>query len=254
MIVTFLGTGTSQGIPVVACDCNICRSIDFRDKRTRTSVHIESDGNSFVVDTGPDFRQQMLRERIVHLDAVIYTHQHKDHTAGLDDIRGFNFRQKGSIPVYADAAVLDQLKREYSYIFEDHKYPGIPSVEINQIENKEFAIKGTDFLPIKVLHYQLPVYGFRIKDFTYITDANFIEDKEMDKIKGSRILVLNALRQKPHISHFTLEEAVAVIKEINPEKAYLTHISHQMGTHKDASLQLPENIELAYDGLKVELE
>lgn len=253
MIVTFLGTGTSQGIPVIACECNICRSIDFRDKRTRTSVHIEADGNSFVVDTGPDFRHQILRERIVHLDAVIFTHQHKDHTAGLDDIRGFNFKQKDPIPIYADATVLNQLKREYNYIFEDHKYPGIPSVEINQIENKKFAIKGTEFLPIKVMHYLLPVFGFRIGDFTYITDANFIDDKEMEKIKGSRILVLNALRQKPHISHFTMDEAVAVIKKIKPQKAYLTHISHQMGTHKEASTQLPENVEIAYDGLKVEL-
>ena len=206
-----------------------------------------------MIDTGPDFRQQMLRERIAHLDAVIFTHQHKDHTAGLDDIRGFNFRQKGPIPIYADAAVLKQLKREYAYIFGDHKYPGIPSVEINEIENKQFTIKETSFIPIKVLHYQLPVYGFRIKDFTYITDANFIEDKEIDKIKGSRILVLNALRQKPHISHFTLEEAVAIIQELDPEKAYLTHISHQMGTHKEASDQLPENVEIAYDGLKVEI-
>ncbi len=253
MIVTFLGTGTSQGIPVIACDCHICRSIDFRDKRTRSSVHIQSDENSFVVDTGPDFRQQMLRERIVHLDAVIFTHQHKDHTAGLDDIRGFNFRQKGSIPLYADAAVLTQLRQEYSYIFQEHKYPGIPSIEVNQIENKEFSIKGIDFTPIRVMHYQLPVFGFRIEDFTYITDANFIEEDEMDKVKGTKILVLNALRQKPHISHFTLEEAVAVAKKIKPEKTYLTHISHQMGTHTEASAKLPKDVEIAYDGLKVEL-
>jgi len=253
LIVTFLGTGTSQGVPVIACDCKVCRSIDFRDKRTRTSIHIQANGNSFVVDTGPDFRQQMLRERIVHLDGIIFTHQHKDHTAGLDDIRGFNFRQKTAIPIYAEVTVLNQLKREFAYIFEDHKYPGIPSVEIHEIENRQFSINKTSFLPIKVMHYQLPVFGFRVGNFTYITDANLIEEGEMEKIEGSKVVVLNALRLKPHISHFTLEEAVSIIDRLKPEKAYLTHISHQMGTHREASAQLPKNVEIAYDGLKVEL-
>ena len=195
----------------------------------------------------------MLRERINHLDAVIYTHQHKDHTAGLDDIRGFNFKQKKAIPIYATVEVMQQLAREYSYIFSDHQYPGVPSVETFEIGNQQFAIEGVEFQPIEVMHYQLPVLGFRIEDFTYITDANHIEENEKAKIRGSKILVLNALRQKHHISHFTLDEAIALIEELGPEKGFLTHMSHQMGTHKEASKTLPENIELAFDGLKIEV-
>jgi len=251
--ITFLGTGTSQGVPVIGCECEVCRSLDFRDKRLRTSIHLQVDDKSIVIDTGPDFRQQMLREEILDLDAVIYTHEHKDHTAGLDDIRPFNFKHQKDIPIFGRSSVLEQIKQEYSYIFSANSYPGVPRVLINEIINQPFEVEGVSFIPIEVFHHKLPVFGFRIKDFTYITDANYISEVEMEKIYGSKVLVLNALRLKSHISHFTLDEAVHLIEKINPEKAYLTHISHQMGLHGKAERLLPENIFLAYDGLKVNL-
>lgn len=253
MKVTFLGTGTSQGIPVITCECDVCRSLDYRNKRLRTSIHIEVDGNSLVIDSGPDFRQQMLRERIVSLDALIFTHEHKDHTAGMDDVRSFNFKQKMDMPVYARRQVIEQLKREFEYVFKEDKYPGVPSVEIHEIENKPFEIGGVNIIPIEVLHYKLPVFGFRIKDFTYITDANFIADEEKNKIKGSKVLVINGLQKEPHISHFTLDEAIELIEELAPEVAYLTHISHKLGLHNEVSKELPDHIHLAYDGLRLEL-
>lgn len=253
MIVTFLGTGTSQGVPVIACECNVCRSIDFRDKRTRSSIHIDVDGKSLVIDTGPDFRTQMLRERIKHLDAILFTHEHKDHTAGMDDVRSFNFSQKIDMPVYADERVIDQLKREFSYVFAEQKYPGVPSVEVHVIDKADFSISGTTITPIEVMHYKLPVFGFRIKDFTYITDANFISPEEIEKIKGTKVLVLNALQKTDHISHFTLAQAIEMVQQINPEKAYFTHISHKLGKQRDVELELPENCHLAFDGLKVHL-
>jgi len=251
--ITFLGTGTSQGVPVIGCDCEVCRSLDFRDKRLRTSIHLQVDDKSIVIDTGPDFRQQMLREDIKDLDAVVYTHEHKDHTAGLDDIRPFNFRHQKDIPIFARKLVLEQIKQEYAYIFSANSYPGVPRVLVNEIINAPFAVEGVSFTPIEVLHHKLPVFGFRIKDFTYITDANYISEEEMEKVYGTKVLVLNALRLKSHISHFTLEEAVQLIKKINPEKAYLTHISHQMGIHRKAEMLLPNNIHLAYDGLQIAL-
>ncbi|MCX2742418.1 MBL fold metallo-hydrolase [Mangrovivirga sp. M17] len=253
MRITFLGTGTSQGVPVIGCECEVCRSIDFRDKRLRTSIHVEVDGKSFVIDTGPDFRQQMIRERIHDLDAVIFTHEHKDHVAGLDDVRSFNFRLKKHMPLYATQRVINQLENEFHYAFGEITYPGAPRFEINQIENKPFNVQGVEFIPIEVYHYKLPVLGFRIKDFTYITDANSISDEELEKVKGSRILVLDALQREKHISHFTLDEAVDLIQKVNPEQAYLIHISHRMGRHKVVDEELPENISLAYDGLKIKL-
>ncbi len=253
MIVTFLGTGTSQGVPVIACDCNVCRSIDFKDKRLRSSVHIDIDGLSLIVDTGPDFRQQVLRERIYKLDAILYTHEHKDHTAGMDDIRAFNFKQKKDIPIYARHKVLQQLRKEFEYVFAADKYPGVPQVLEKEIFNKPFCINGIYILPVEVLHYKLPVFGFRIKDFTYITDANHISDIEAEKLRGTRILVLNALQVKTHLSHFNLEQAIGFAESIEPEKTYFTHISHRMGLHKKISQTLPENIALAYDGLKLNL-
>lgn len=253
MKVTFLGTGTSQGVPVIACDCEICKSLDFRNKRLRSSIYIETDQTKLVVDTGPDFRQQMLRERITELDAVLFTHEHKDHTAGLDDIRSFNFHQKKEIPAYGLASVLGQLKQEFAYIFSEKKYPGIPQVSLNEIKNAPFSINGESIIPIEVMHHKLPVFGFRIQDFTYITDANHISDEEKEKIKGSKILVLNALQKQPHISHFTLDEAIELAQEIGAEKTYLTHISHRLGLHAEVSEELPENIELAWDGLKVSI-
>lgn len=253
MNITFLGTGTSQGVPVIGCTCEVCRSLDHRDKRFRTSLHLEIDEKSIVFDTGPDFRQQMLRESIPRLDAVVYTHEHKDHTAGLDDIRPFNFKQQTDIPIFGTPRVLHQIKAEFAYIFAAKKYPGVPRVLVEEIKNQPFEVLGIPFTPIQVMHYKLPVFGYRIKDFTYITDAKFIAPSEIKKIEGSKVLVLNALQIKQHISHFTLEEALDLIAYIKPEKAYLTHISHKLGQHQKVQQQLPKNVELAFDGLKVSL-
>ncbi len=253
MIVTFLGTGTSQGVPVIACECEVCRSLDFRDKRLRVSVHLQIGDKSLVIDSGPDFRQQVLRERIKTLDALLFTHEHKDHTAGMDDIRAFNFFQGKAMPVYGRPTVLEQLKREFAYVFSGPQYPGIPQVELQPIHNAPFVVEGIEVIPVEVMHYQLPVYGFRIGDFSYITDANYIAEGELDKIKGSRVIVLNALRREPHISHFTLDQAVELLRELQPEKGFLTHISHQMGRHAEVDPLLPPNVHLAFDGLKIEL-
>jgi phosphoribosyl 1,2-cyclic phosphate phosphodiesterase len=244
LTITFLGTGTSQGIPVIACECAI----------SRTALHITTDdGLSLVFDTGPDFRTQMLRERVKKLDAVLFTHEHKDHTAGLDDVRSFNFKQKKDMPVYARLQVIEQLKREFSYVFAEKKYPGVPQIQINEINNNPFLIGETEITPIEVMHYKLPVYGFRIKDFTYITDANYIAPDELEKIKGTKVLVLNALQKEAHISHFTLDEAVEIVNLIQPEKAYFTHMSHKLGKHRDIDAELPDNMQLAFDGLKLHL-
>lgn len=251
MKVTFLGTGTSQGVPLIACPCNVCQSIDPHNKRLRTSILIEDKGKVIVIDTGPDFRAQMLREKVKQLDAVVFTHEHKDHTAGFDDIRAFNFIEKKKIDVYASARVQEAIKREYAYIFSDFKYPGIPEINLFLLRNEPTIVHGIELLPVEVLHYKLPVFGYRIGDFTYITDANYISEEEKEKIKGSKVLVLNALRREPHVSHFTFDEALKVIEEIKPERAYLTHISHQLGLHSEVSKELPDGVELAYDGLRI---
>lgn len=249
--VTFLGTGTSQGVPVIGCHCEVCRSLDFRDKRLRSSVHLEVNGLSLVIDTGPDFRQQMLRANIQHLDAVLFTHEHKDHTAGLDDIRPFNFRQKKAMPLYARAHVIEQLKREYAYAFEEQQYPGVPQLAIHRIDNRPFHVGGVEVVPVEVMHYRLPVLGFRVGSFAYITDANHIPESEKEKLRGVDVLVLNALRQQSHISHFTLQEALLLADELEAKQAYFTHISHQMGRHAEVEKQLPANRYLAYDGLQL---
>ncbi len=250
MKITLLGTGTSQGIPVIACPCEVCKSQDTKDNRTRASIQIEVNDKVFVIDTGPDFRQQMLSANTQTLNAVIFTHEHKDHTAGLDDVRAFNFFQKKEMPIYAHPRVLNQIKREFSYAFEESKYPGIPQIRLIEIGNSPFDIEGVVFQPIQVMHHLLPVYGFRIGDFSYITDANFIEESELEKIKGSKVLVLNALRKEKHLSHYNLEEALAIITKIKPQIAYLTHISHQMGKHEMESTFLPPNVKFGYDGLQ----
>lgn len=254
MKITFLGTGTSQGIPAIGCSCEVCTSVDFRDNRLRSSILVEMDDLNLVVDTGPDFRQQMLRERVKRLDAILFTHEHKDHVAGMDDIRSYNFLQKKDMPIYATERVIERLKIEFSYIFTNHDYPGVPKVEIHTIDKRPFEIQGQTITPIEVMHYKLSVLGFRFGDFTYITDANSISDEEKEKIKGSRVIVLNALQKKNHISHFNLEEALELMDELKPEKGYLTHIGHFMGKHFDVSRELPENVELAWDGLKVSIE
>jgi len=254
MRVTFLGTGTSQGIPVIGCHCEVCESIDFQDNRLRTSVYIEVDNVCLNIDTGPDFRQQMLRERIEKLDAVLYTHEHKDHTAGMDELRSFNFLQKKDMPVYGRKSVLAQLKQEFAYAFSDKKYPGVPEISLNEIENKPFWIEGVEIIPIEVLHYKLPVFGFRIKDFCYITDANFISEEECEKIKGAKVLVINALHKETHLSHFNLQQAIELATKLEVPEVYLIHIGHRMGLHRKVSLELPSHIQFAYDGLKLNIQ
>ncbi|TXK22567.1 MBL fold metallo-hydrolase [Pontibacter qinzhouensis] len=253
MKITFLGTGTSQGVPVIGCTCEVCCSVDYRDKRLRVSVHLQIEDKSIIIDTGPDFRQQVLRERIKTLDALLFTHEHKDHTAGLDDIRAYNFLQKKDMPVFGEQRVLNQLKQEFPYIFSGANYPGIPRVALHPITEAPFEVEGILVIPIRVLHYKLPVMGYRIGDFTYITDVNYIAPEEMDKIRGSKVVVLDALRHEPHISHYSLQEAVEVLTELQPEKAYLTHISHLLGRHRHVEEQLPDFISLAYDGLQFEV-
>ncbi len=251
MEITFLGTGTSQGVPVIACRCAVCTSDDFQNDRLRSSVMIEIDGKVLVIDSGPDFRMQMLREEVHQLDAILFTHEHKDHVAGLDDVRAFNFKHDREIDVYAEERVQKALRNEFSYIFSGINYPGLPRVVLHNIENQEMIVQGIKVLPIRVMHYKLPVYGFRIGDFTYITDAKTISEEEKQKIKGSKILVLNALRKEEHLSHFTLSEAIALAKEIGAEQTYFTHISHQLGLHDEVEAELPKGMHLAYDGLRV---
>jgi len=253
VIVTFLGTGTSQGVPVIACGCEVCTSADPRDKRLRSSILIEADDKTVVIDSGPDFRYQMLRAHVQRLDAVVYTHEHKDHVAGMDDIRAFNFKQQEPMNIYADARVQAALMREFPYVFAEFKYPGIPQINIHPIGLDPFDIGSIHFIPIEVLHYKLPVLGFRINDFTYITDAKTVSDEEKEKIKGSKILVINALQKQNHISHFTLDEAINFAREIGAETTYFTHISHRLGKHADIEAELPAGIKLAYDGLQMEI-
>lgn len=249
MKVTFLGTGTSQGVPLIGCTCKVCTSADPKDNRLRSSVMIEDGNTNIVIDTGPDFRQQMLREKVTKLDAVIFTHEHKDHIAGLDEVRAFNFINQIVMPVYAVERVQQAIKREFAYIFSGENYPGIPKIELHTVTNKDLEIGDITVKPIDVLHYKLPVKAYRVKNFTYVTDANFISDEEKQKIKGCDVLVLNALRRNEHISHFTFQQAIDLVNELKPKKAYFTHISHQLGMHQEVNLELPDNIELAYDGL-----
>jgi phosphoribosyl 1,2-cyclic phosphate phosphodiesterase len=253
MIFTFLGTGTSQGVPLIGCTCNVCTSVDPHDKRLRTSLMVESGKTRVVIDTGPDFRQQMLREKVRTLDAVVFTHEHKDHIAGLDDVRAFNYLQQRPMDVYATLRVQEALKREFFYVFSGDKYPGIPRLNLHSISEFPFEVASMKFIPLPVLHLDLPVLGFRIGDFSYITDANFISEDAMARIRGSRVLVLNALRKEKHISHFSLDEAIQLAKTIGAESTYFTHISHQLGTHEEVSRMLPENIYCASDGLRIEL-
>lgn len=253
MKVTFLGTGTSQGVPLIACECEVCTSLSPFDKRLRVSILVEVDDKNFVIDTGPDFRYQMLRAKVKKLDAILITHEHKDHVAGLDDVRAFNYHQKKAMDVYANERVQATLQRDFHYAFADFKYPGLPLIHLKEISNEPFFIDDIEVIPIEVMHYRLPVFGFRIKDFTYITDAKTISEVEKVKIKGSKVLVINALQREPHISHFTLDEAIAFAKSAGVEKTYITHISHRMGKYEDVKMELPDGIELAYDGLILQI-
>jgi phosphoribosyl 1,2-cyclic phosphate phosphodiesterase len=251
MKITFLGTGTSQGVPIIACDCDICASPDPKDKRLRSSILVSHNNLNLVVDSGPDFREQMLRANLKHLDALLFTHAHRDHMSGLDDIRGFNFRMKKAIDVYCEKAVEIAIRREFFYAFEEPKYPGVPEMNIHHIGLNQFELIGMPIIPIRVYHHKMPVLGFRFGDFVYITDANRIEDSELEKMKGCKVLVLNALRKEPHISHFTLNEAIDIANFIQPEQTFFTHISHQLGTQQELENELPKGMHLAYDGLEL---
>lgn len=253
MKVTFLGTGTSQGVPVIGCACEVCRSMDYRDKRLRSSVLIEESDKSIVIDTGPDFRQQMLREQINKLDAVIYTHGHKDHIAGLDDVRAFNFLHKRDMPIYGTEEVLRQLQVEFYYAFEALKYPGTPQLQLNEINDEEFEVSGIRFIPLPVKHFKMPILGYRVNDFCYITDANHIPESTYNKMKGTKVLALNALQREKHISHFNLDEALDVATKVGAEQTFLIHISHRLGLHKQIEKELPNSVALAYDGLTINL-
>ncbi len=249
MKITFLGTGTSQGVPVIACDCDTCLSEDPHDKRLRTSLLFESDDTTLLFDAGPDFRQQMLRENVKKLDSIILTHEHKDHIAGMDDVRAYNYKSHDAIDIYAEERVQKAIRREFSYVFAEYQYPGIPKMKLIHIPEYGFNIRGIQIIPIRVFHYRLPIYGFRIGSFAYITDANYIPEESKERLYGVKYLVVNALRKEKHISHFSLREAIDLIREISPKKAFITHISHQMGCHKQVTGELPPEISLAYDGL-----
>ena len=254
MQVTFLGTGTSQGIPVIGSDHPVCKSSDPRDKRLRVSVLVEWDDFAYVIDCGPDFRQQMLREDVKRIDGVLLTHEHSDHTAGIDDIRPFYFRE-GDVPFYAHERVFNALHERFAYIFAtENKYAGAPRIEEIEIsKEKSFTINGLQVVPVEVLHAELPVLGFRMKDFTYLTDVKTISEEEIEKVKGTKVLAINALRYEEHVSHLNISEALALVEKIQPETTYFTHISHLMGFHAEVEPSLPDNVFLAYDGLKIKI-
>ncbi len=253
MKITFLGTGTSQGVPPIGCNSEVCLSDNPKDKRLRASVHVQWKHLSLLIDCGPDFRYQMLRAGINQLDAILFTHEHRDHTAGLDDIRPYNYLQNGPMPVYLHPRVYGAFQSQYDYIFQPVPYPGIPQIDWHLIDLDAFSIHGHTIQPVEVMHYKLPVLGFVLGRFAYITDANYISDQEKEKLKGMDVLVLNALRREEHISHFTLDQAVALAKELGAKQTYFTHMSHQIGLHDEVCAELPEGIDLAYDGLVVEL-
>ncbi|HUS86592.1 MAG TPA: MBL fold metallo-hydrolase [Bacteroidales bacterium] len=249
MKITFLGTGTSQGIPVIACDCKTCSSSDTRDKRLRASLLVELEGKTMVIDAGPDFRQQMLREDVRQLDAILLTHEHIDHIGGMDDVRAFNFKSNKAIDIFSDERVQKAIERQYTYVFSEAGYPGAPKMNLHLISDNPIDLFGTFIYPIKVFHHKLPVYGFRIGEMAYITDANFISPESKVKLSGIRHFIINALRKEKHLSHYSLDEALDLINEIAPEFAYITHVGHTMGLHEEVTATLPSNVMLAYDGL-----
>lgn len=251
--VVFLGTGTSIGVPVIGCDCKICKSTDKKDKRFRSSIYLESMGVCLVVDTGPDFRIQMLRENIENIDAVLFTHEHRDHIAGLDDIRAFNYVLNKRIDIYGIVRVMDSIRTEFPYIFTETRYFGAPQLNVNIIDSNPFMINDLKVIPINVMHDKLSILGYRFGDFTYITDGSSISEEELEKCRGTKVLVINALRNSRHVSHFSLQEAIEIINKIKPDRAFLTHMSHFIGLHKDLEANLPSFIRPAYDGLRIEI-
>ncbi len=253
MKITFLGTGASHGIPVIGCKCDVCSSANIKDKRLRSSIFIKTDKNNIVIDAGPDFRQQMLRENIIKVDAVLLTHEHKDHTAGLDDVRAYNYLMHKAMSVYAEGRVVDSIKREYSYVFSNDKYPGTPELDLHIVQNKVFEINDDEIIPVQVFHNMLPVFGYKINNFAYITDAKTITDNEKEKLKDLDVLVLSALRKNTHISHMGLKEVIDTIEELKPRKTYLTHISHMQYSYNELDALLPANVFPAFDGLSIEL-
>ena len=253
MEVTFLGTGTSQGIPIIGVDHPVCYSDDPRDKRLRVSVLVNWKGKNILIDCGPDFRQQMLANNVKKLDAIFYTHEHNDHTAGLDDIRPYFFRQ-GDIPIFAHQRVLNSLRKKFDYIFtSEDRYPGAPAVIENVVQNEEFQFEGLHIMPVDFKHNKLQVFGYRLGDFAYLTDIKTISEEEIAKLKDLKVLVVSALRREPHHSHFNLEEALEFVEMVKPERTYFTHISHMLGFHAEVEEELPENVHLAYDNLKIEI-
>ncbi|MGQ1948053.1 MBL fold metallo-hydrolase [Geofilum sp. OHC36d9] len=251
--VTVLGSGTSLGVPMIACKCKVCQSENIKDKRLRASVLIQVGDKNIVIDAGPDFRMQMLRSGIAHLEAILITHCHKDHTAGLDDVRAFNWINKTPAHVYAEPMVIKSLRQEFAYAFSDHKYPGLPEINLHKINVEPFKVADVPVIPIRVMHYKMPVLGFRIGDFTYLTDTNHVPQESYSKIMGSKVLIVDGLRIEPHLSHFNLQQALDFIAQVKPEKAYITHISHQMGLHDEVNALLPKGVELAYDGLTFDI-
>lgn len=253
MNITFLGTGTSQGVPIIGCQCEVCKSLDFHDKRLRSSALIEYNGLKILIDAGPDLRQQLLVNEIDSLDAILITHEHKDHLGGLDDIRPINYRQHKTMSIYAMRRVLNVIEKDYDYAFKTFKYPGVPDMSLVPIHDDPFMIDDVKIIPINVKHLSLPILGFRIADFAYITDASFISQKEKNKLQNLDTLVLNALRHEEHYSHFCLSQSLGIIHELKPKRAFLTHISHEMGSYAEINPTLPDNVELAYDSLKISI-
>lgn len=252
MKITFLGTGTSQGVPVIGCDCEVCLSNHPKDKRLRTSAMVEVDGKTIVIDAGPDFRQQLLRAKVSDVTAILMTHEHNDHIIGMDDVRPLNFKHRRQMPVYAEERVQKELKHRFSYIFDENPYPGAPRLILKNIDSEEIInIENIKIIPIRAMHGQLPVFGFRFGDFTYLTDIKTISSKELAKVKGTKVLALDALHHSVHHSHLNLEEALALIEIIQPEQAYLIHISHRMGLAEVVNKSLPKGVQLAYDGLEL---
>ena len=256
MRLTFLGTGTSQGVPVIACECAVCQSQDKRDRHLRTSALVETDeGKNILIDIGPDFREQMLREKVSHLDSILITHAHRDHVGGLDDIRSFNYVQHCKMEIFCNREARTAIERDYHYIFAYHEFPGLPEANLHEVSGDEpFEAAGVEVMPVKAMHKDLPILGYRIGKLGYITDANHIEPRELDKLRGVDVLVVNALRKTKHFSHFCLEEALEVIKEVKPNRAYITHVSHEMGLYAEVNGELPEGVQIACDGEKVTIQ